>query len=362
MRRVAGLITLGLGAFLLVLGLGVKFVVGPKLIKDPLTPPEKYSVIIAGGENFSLLDSSTLDNKNVIIRVTRTIQGDVAAGNNDVAVWDESLCLTVDDGTHPGCVPRSDPRSVLVQTDRIAFDRTTSLAVNDPQYHANVDGKPTEHEGLGYKFPIGTKKTTYPFFDTIVRKAFPMKYTSEEKIDGLPVYKFVQTITDQPVYTSNVLPSLYSNVRTVWVEPRTGVIIDGQEDLDQRLTGRETLDPNSPVTASALAGKTALKGRLKFDDPTVANQAQLARDNIPKLKLLQTVIPLVGIIGGVVLSVIGIVLLATGRKGPGDEAPAETATLPQSDAPPQHLVPPEPVMGVPVGGFPSGDAQPPPTS
>jgi hypothetical protein len=356
LRRVAGLITLGLGVFLLVLGLGVKFVVGPKLIKDPLTPPEKYSVIIAGGENFSLLDSSTLQNKNVTIRVTRTIQGDVAAGDSNVAVYDESLCLSVDDGSHPGCLPKSDPRSVLVQTDRIAFDRKTSLAVNDPKYNANVDGKPTKHEGLGYKFPIGTKKTTYPFFDTVVGKAFPMKYTSEEKIDGLPVYKFVQTITDQPVYTSNVLPSLYSNVRTVWVEPRTGVIIKGQEDLDQRLTGRENLDPRSPVVASALAGKTALKGVLKFDDQTVANQAQLARDNIPKLRLIQTVIPLVGIIGGAVLTVIGIVLLATGRKGPGDEASADTVTLPQSDTPPRHGELPEPVLGVPVGGPAPGDA------
>jgi len=358
LRRVAGLIALGLGVFLLVLGLGVKFVVGPILIRDPLTPPEKYSVLTAGGENFSLLDSSTLQNKNVTIRVTRTIQGDVAAGNHDVAVYDESLCLTVDDGTHPGCVPKTDPRSVLVQTDRIAFDRTTSMAVDDPKYNANVDGKPTKHEGLGYKFPIGTKKTTYPFFDTVVGKAFPMKYTSEEKIDGLPVYKFVQTITDQPVYTSNVLPSLYSNVRTVWVEPRTGVIVDGQEDLDQRLTGRETLDPSSPVTAPALAGKTALKGVLKFDDPTVANQAQLARDNIPKLHLIQTVIPLVGIIGGAVLTLIGIVLLVTNRKGPGDEASADTATLPQSDAPPRHGASPEPVLGVPVGAPPPADAPP----
>ncbi len=310
-----------MGIFLLILAIGVKTVVEPRLVKDPLTVPAKYSVLIAGGTGFLLFDAQTGSTKPVTIRITRTIHGDTTGkdgGNDSVAVYDESLCLSVEDGTHPGCLPATDPRMVLVNIDRIAFDRKTSLAVSDPKYGASVDGKPVTHEGLGYKFPIDTKKKTYLFFDPIPRHAYPINYVGTTKIQGLTVYKFTQQITDAPVYTGNVLPSLYTNFRTVFVEPTTGVIVAGSEQIDQRFTGRETLDPNSKVIIPQLAGQTALKGTLAFDQPTVNRQIKLAKDNKSKIELITTTIPLIGFIGGPLLILIGALLLAFGGRPKGE--------------------------------------------
>jgi hypothetical protein len=306
-----------LGVFLVVFAGVVKFAVAGASVKAPLSIPEKYIKVIASGTDFSYFDASVGKNVSINVWITRTIIGDVAAGNSKVAVYDESLCLTRDtDGSHPGCVDKSDAQKRLItnSTDRVAFDRKTGMAVNDPKYHANVDGNTTvEHQGLGYKFPIDTKKKSYLYFDTVVGKAFPMVYVDQEKLEGLTVYKFVQTMVDQPVYTNNTFPSTYTNTRTVWVEPITGAILKGQEQIKQVLTGRESLDPNSAVTEPGLAGIVALQGTLAFTPDTVRLQAQLAKDNLPKIHLVRLWLPLISLILG--LLAIAAVLLFRRRSG-----------------------------------------------
>ena len=332
MSRLSGRILLMFGVLLLVVAVGVRFVVAPLSVKAPLQIPTKYQTLIASGTGFELLDATTGQPKTVTVRVTRHIQGDVAAGDDKVAVYEESLCLSDNtDGSNPGCLPATDPRLITNSTDRVAFDRKTGYAVNDPKYNANVDGDESiKHEGLSYKFPIDTKKKSYLFFDTVVGKAFPMNYVDTEKLEGLTVYKFVQKIVNQPVYTNHVLPSTYTNTRTVWIEPTTGVIVKGSEDLTQTLTGRANLDPNSDLRDPALQGKVALQGLLTFDGPTVKNQAQLAKDNLPKIHLVRTWIPLVALILGVILTVLGLIVLRR-RSEPG--AHAEDAPRPREPQP-----------------------------
>jgi Porin PorA len=321
MRRLGGPLLVMFGVLFLVVAVGVKFVVAPKGVITPLQIPAKYRTLIAAGSNFTLLDAQTGASKLVTVRVTRHLEGDVGAGDSKVAVYDESLCLSDNtDGTNPGCLKASDPRLITNTTDRVAFDRKSGEAVNDAKYHANVDGDTSiQHHGMGYKFPIDSKKKAYQFFDTVVGKAFPMNYSGTEKIHGLTVYKFVQMITNQPVLTNHVLPSTYTNTRTVWVEPTTGVIIKGSEDLTQTLTGRASLDPNSELRDPALQGKVALKGLLVFDDATVANQAQLAKDSLAKIHLVRMWIPLVSLVLGVILTALGIAL-SVRRSEPGAHA------------------------------------------
>ena len=319
MKRFWSYLLVFVGVFLVVFAGVVKFVVAGAAVKAPLSIPEKYIKVIASGTGFNFYDASVGKNVSINVWITRTIVGDVAAGNSKVAVYDESLCLTRDtDGSHPGCVDKSDAQKRLItnSTDRVAFDRKTGMAVNDAKYGANVDGNTTvQHEGLGYKFPIDTKKKSYLYFDTVVGKAFPMVYVDQEKLQGLTVYKFVQTMVDQPVYTNNTFPSTYTNTRTVWVEPITGAIVKGQEQLTQVLTGRESLDPNSQITEPGLAGIVALQGTLAFTPDTVRLQAQLAKDNLPKIHLVRLWLPLISLILG--LLAIGVaVLLLRRRRAP----------------------------------------------
>ena len=314
MKRVGAYVLVFLGVFFLVLALSVKFVVAPKAVKAPLQIPEKYRTIIATGGDFHLLDSSTGKEISVSVYITRHIQGDVSkahGGDGTNAVYEESLCLmrvTAANATPP-CSTASDPDLITVSTDRVAFNRVNGLATNAAKYQENVDGDDVKHQGLGYKFPIDTKKQTYQYFDTVVGQAFPMKYVDKERLQGLTVYKFVQQITNQPCYTNRTLPSTYSNTRTVWVEPTTGAIIKGTENLTQTLTGRATLSSSSKLRDPALKGKVALQGLLSFTDATQKSQAQLAKDNLPKVALVRTWIPLIGLIFGLILLGLGIFLL-----------------------------------------------------
>src|SRR5262249_16792675 len=279
----------------------------------------------------------------ISVSVTRTIIGDIgkdSGGDDKAAVYDESLCLTRDDGSHPGCVSKVDPRLITNTTDRVAFDRKTAMAVNDPKYRENVNGDPTiKHKGLSYEFPIDTEKKTYPFFDTVVGDAFPMNYADSEKLQGFTVYKFVQKIVNQPVLTNGVLPSLYTNTRTVWVQPTTGVIIKGQEELTQTLTGRESLDPNSALRDPALQNVLALQGTLTFTPATVHNQADLANVYLPKIHLVRTWLPLIALVVGV-LAPAGVILLFVPRRrqSPPSEAPPP-APYPGEPAPPGYAAP-----------------------
>jgi hypothetical protein len=335
MRRIWAYVAIFFGVFLLVFAGVVRFAVADRAVKAPLAIPEKYTKILAYGRNFNYFDAAVGRNVRISVSITRTVIGDVEAGDSSNAVYDESLCLTRDlDNSHPGCVQKSDPQHRLItnSTDRVAFDRKSGYAVNDPKYHANVDGDTRiRHEGLSYKFPIDTKKKTYLFFDTVVGKAFPMKYVETDKIEGLDVYKFTQRIVDQPVYTNHTFPSTYTNTRTVWIEPTTGVIVKGQEVLTQTLTGRENLDPNSPVVEPKLAGIVALQGLLAFTPDTVRLQAQLAKDNLPKIHLVRLWLPLISLILGAILLVVGV-LLYRSRRTPGEQDGGE--------GPPDEKVPP----------------------
>ena len=325
MKRSVGLVMFGLGVLLLVMAPVLKFWAAPRLVRAPL---DINVTLKAGGENFQYLDAAAGGVVPITVDITRHIRGDVAAGNNDVAVYDETLCLTRDDDNqHPGCL-RNDPRIIANYQDRIAFDRVTGYAVNgkkcgpqgNQECNASVDGEPTEHEGLGYKFPMHTQKKDYLYFDTVAKKAYPAVFKGVAKKQGLDVYVFEQTITDAPAMTSGVFPSLYSNVRTLWVEPTTGVIVHGQEQIDQRLTGLASTEPGAEMRDPALAGKTALKGTLAFTEGADKVQAKLANDGISSIKAIELYLPLGALILGLILTVGGL-LLARSPKEEGAHRP-----------------------------------------
>jgi hypothetical protein len=320
-KRTVGLLVFGLGVLLLVMAPVVRFWVAPQLVRAPL---DINVTLKAGGTNFQYLDAKAGGVVPITVDITRHIRGDVAAGNHDVAVYDETLCLTRDDDKkHPGCL-RDDDRIIANYQDRIAFDRVSGYAVDgkkcgpsgDQTCNASVDGEPTKHEGLGYKFPMDTQKVDYLYFDTVAKKAYPMKYSGVDHKQGLEVYKFVQTVTDAPAMTSGIFPSLYSNTRSLWVEPKTGVIVHGQEQINQRLTGLASTEPGAPMRDPALAGKTALQGTLAFTDAADKIQGKLAEDGIKSVDAIKVILPLAALILGLIGIVVGLLLARSGSRTP----------------------------------------------
>jgi hypothetical protein len=140
-------------------------------------------------------------------------------------------------------------------------------------------------------------------------------FDGEDEIDGMTVYRFVQTIEPTVVSQLEVPGSLagsaapsieadrtYANTRTLWIEPETGVIIRGQEEQDTVLVYR----------GEEVA--TITSGTIRYTDEQVQANVDEYRPLASQLNLVGNVLPLVLGILGVVGLIAGIVLLRSGYR------------------------------------------------
>jgi hypothetical protein len=305
MRRSVGLVLLALGSAFVVLALSLRFYVMPSLL---VTPIDQFAESFAPGTGTVFNPGTLKEETNVDLVAHRTLRGDVAASSDKVGVWDESVLLEKADGS-----------LVDASTDRVAWDRKTGEAVNCCD--EAVDGKPTKHKGLSYKFPFHAKKTTYQFFDVTAKKAYPMSYKGSEKIQGLTVYRFEQPVAPIQIGTQEVPGDLigeqgatvqaarfYNNFRTVWVEPLTGVIVKGQEKQHQVFRNSAGEDKVTLVDVT-----------LTFNTATQTQQAKLAKDGRKSANIVGLWAPLgLGIAGLVMIGLATVPLSRGNASGPGD--------------------------------------------
>jgi hypothetical protein len=204
----------------------------------------------------------------------------------------------------------------------VAWDRKTGEAVNCCA--EAVDGTPTKHEGLSYKFPFHTEKKSYQFFDVTAKKAYPMNYKGSETIQGLTVYRFEQPIAPVQTATTEVPGDLigepgataqaarfYSNTRTVWIEPLTGIIIKGEEKQHQVFRNSAGEDKVTLIDVT-----------LTFNAKTQTQQADLAKDGRSKAALVGLWAPLLLGLVGLILIVLGILSLRRRDNPAGPTSPS----------------------------------------
>jgi hypothetical protein len=293
-------VVFGLGVFFLVIAAALQFYAVPNLVKIPLSQ-EKTSVSEA--TDVTYLDYSVLEIKTgQNLRATREIRSDVDASSDDYVVFNEYLTVkNADTG-----------KLVSASTDRVALDRHDAHAVNCCK--ESVESKPTEHSGLSYTFPLGTEKKTYQYFDTTARKAFPMEYQGTEDLKGLSVYRFQQNV-DEQVLSERAVPGsligrneplltaqqVYSNTRTVWVEPTSGMIVKGQEEQLQVLRA-----DGGPDT-------TVLEAKVAFTEDNVAAGVKEAKSKRAEITMISKTLPTAALALGALLLLVGIVLMLVGR-------------------------------------------------
>lgn len=309
MRRTVGLIVLGLGVFLLVVAPLLKWYAAPRLLLAPL---DQFSETVSEATDVTYLDIGALEVRTGRDFVaTRTVRGDVAAGDGERAVYD--VFVKIIDPDKPG---DGEEQLVSANTDRVAFDRSTSEAINCCD--ENLNGDPTQHEGIEYKFPFNAEQKTYRYFDTSIAAATDMEFVQESELEGLTVYEFEQTIEPTKIAELDVPGDLvgsdegtvtvdrfYSNVRHVWVEPVSGVIVKGAEN--QLSTLRE--DGEDVLTITEV--------NLEFSDATVKAQAETAEEVLSQASLVTTTGPLVTAVLGLVLLALGIFLARAPLDGTG---------------------------------------------
>jgi hypothetical protein len=314
MRRIVGLVAIGLGVFLLALAPLAKWYVAPRVQVAPLgctdtsaICKDRVNLSPSSGTATTLFDPATLTSlSNVPLTAMERVRADVVAshGDNHLTVYDESQTVNRADGT-----------LVVADTMRIPFNGTTSQMVSC--CNGTVDGKPiADYSGINpLKFGFDVQQKTYLYFDRTINKATPMVFNDVETIDGVSVYKFVQTIAPTRIGTLEVpgnlvgsvaasvfAPEYYSNTRTVWVEPTTGVIVKGSEQQKQTL--RDVLGTDK---------LTLIEATLAFTDANVKASADAASSAASQLGLIKTTIPIVGLILGLVLLGLGLFLVLSRR-------------------------------------------------
>jgi Porin PorA len=318
-RRALGILLVGVGMFCLAMTILFPTVVVDRSKKTPLN----LDITQVSSGPAKVLDAATGQPNNVKLRATRVVRTDSTASDGTNTTVNESLCIVVEtDPKMANCV--KDSRLLSLTTDRVTANRRSAESVHVAKYGENVDGNTSvRHTGLSYKWPIDAKKQTYQFYLPDLKKAFPAKYQGTTKRAGLTVYQYRSATGTRPYQVQGVFPGTYNDVRTVWVEPRTGAIIDGTEHQVQTLAD----------------GTVALDTTLSFEKSAIDFQSNYAKDKINQLRLAQLWAPLAtGIIG--VLAIFGGVLLSRGRRrSGGDDAGTHRADgTPLDDLPEQAPV------------------------
>ncbi|GII75324.1 hypothetical protein Sru01_03060 [Sphaerisporangium rufum] len=308
MGRVIGMILLGAGAFLVALAGLVRFQVADRLIAAPV---DQYSITKLSAQDARYFSKQDLKVMNGDLDITVTTRGDVAGSKADDVVWDQFTSVT--DVTNDR--PRFD-----MSEFRSAFNKYTGTAVNC--CGASIDKEPVSLAGQIYLFPFGAEKKTYQVFNSSAGKAFDASFDGEDTIDGLAVYRYVQQVPPTKTQTLTAPASAmgmdetgdvqverwYDGTSTYWVEPVSGIPVKQEHRRHEVLK-----------TADGVERKPALIATAVYTPETVADLVKQADDTRRQIGLVQTVIPVVLLVVGLLAMIVGIVLIfrnpPRGRRG-----------------------------------------------
>ncbi len=331
MRRIIGFVLIASGAFVLVLGILMPLYAYPNLAR---IDRGGLTHSVAEGSGMTVFDPESVNDPDLPVErhdvnlvVNRTVKGITSApeakSHGNVTVWEIGLVIMDRDNPDP-------KKPVSVVEEKLCVNRQTGLAsepcsseyVKDPGRAEEYQEFTGRHKGQLYKFPFATERKDYRYFDTTLRSAPVARYVKDDQVSGLNVYKFEQVISrtkiedreipgrllGEPDKDTVIADRYYENRRVMWVEPETGVIVKGTEDI------RTTLE--DPSTGDSL---TLLSGRIALTHDTIASNVDLASSGASKLHLLRVTAPWTLGIVGILLALVGVWLAVTGRRRPAHE-------------------------------------------
>lgn len=354
MGKKLGAVLVALGVFLIVLGALARFYAYPKLAVVPL---DQYSSSAKGAEDppsVSVAPGATIFS---LAEGGKEITTDLHQERNTVGQVADSEKLNDETGENLAIYETfswakdGEGRVISGTFDRVTFDRNTGavyhcsdeltdlcdektgsttpadfdidetpLGTPDDVVFVHPDDSATDafsgFQGHYFKMPFNTQKKTYQWWDGSLGKATDMKYRGAEKIDGLTTYKFVQTIEPTKVSEQELPASfagldqegditadrMYSNIRTLWIEPETGVLIKGQEQVYTTFQ----YQGEDVITVSDYT--------IGYTDDTIKENADKYKPLSTQLKLIRAIVPLVGLVLGLVLVGVGLFLTFRSRR------------------------------------------------
>ncbi|MEH1028073.1 DUF3068 domain-containing protein [Micromonospora profundi] len=358
MKLRLGAALFGLGVLLLVFAAGLPFYVAPAVTKLPYDLEPTTSVaeakdarflkITATGSSVSIdVPQATLRSSVEVIpqpedtkdRVPKELKG-------DAVIW--NVFQTVE---------RVDTEDVISQySTELALYRISGAAAPWKEQWLNETGaKDTpvgnvSYSGQIYKFPFGTKKRDYQVFDRDLKRAVPAKFTGTETIKGVETYRFEQRIENEvlatpedsirtligkfaPGATSGQI--VYSNTRTLWVDPVTGSYVNVREQQHKELR------PNTGTPT------VLLDADFNYTDDTVSRSVETVKGNRFKIGMISLWGPIIAGVLGLIALIAGVWLVTR----PNGGSARHRAEGPSADPTPT-TVDQEPVRETPapVGG------------
>ncbi|MFF0722324.1 DUF3068 domain-containing protein [Micromonospora sp. NPDC003816] len=321
-HRAVGAVLFGGGVLLLALAAGLVFVVKPAMTKLPYDLDSSTSVAEARNATFLQITNGAAainqaDLKSTILVTperdkTAALSGDLAG---DAVVW--RVGQTVD---------RTDTKELVsAYGAELALDRVSGAAVEWSEGYLDDSGtqEKVPYAGQIYKFPFHSDQTDYEVFDRDLRQTRVAAFKGTEDVNGLEAYRYEQVITDEklplpadrvglllgalaPGATSGDV--VYSNTRTVWVDPVTGSYLKVREQQ------KKVLVPNTGAQV------TLLDADFAYNDETVASSVERAKESRGQLTLLGVYAPLGLAVLGLAMILVGLLVsrdrgrgVATGR-------------------------------------------------
>lgn len=315
--RAVGLGLLGLGAFALVAALMVELFLVPALVKLPLSQPVSLVAVDPSATYFNIGEQKQHQGESVTARQGVTGLPKADGVGSGVAVWASGT--TVEDSANQLITPPT--------TYQVCLDRRTAAALDCPS--SKVGDQHQKINGLTLNFPFATKKQTYDVFDSTAAKSFPARFTGTDTVQGVSVYTFSQAVPETVVQSAEVPGSMagvpaqasveadvvYTNQRTFWVEPASGVIVNIEENPDLVFRGPD-----------GTTGVTLLSAKLSADKKTLADAVKRAKDGRSQITMISTVLPLALVGLGVIAMIIGALVLRGRAAGAHRGQPSTTPT------------------------------------
>ena len=308
MRRVIGYVLFTLGLTLLFLVPLMRLYVLPRVEK---APTDVYNVSISDGVGryFSISEGFAYVGPRPV-RNTSISKGDPEASEAaGVEAGDEENVAVIDRFSHTVDLTAGD---IEIDQVRYVMNRRTGEAID-------CCGADPPQEGHTLKFPFNVERDgSYLFWDSTTEQAFPAEYVRDEVIEGLDTYVFTVDVpatkigdlnlpgkvAGQPDVPSVPTERMYSATYTLWVQTYTGAILKGAQVVDQWA--------QDPATGALVARLAHLS--LENTPATVANTASEINDKIVQLNIVKFILPVYGLIAGILLTVIGFVLIRPPRQ------------------------------------------------
>ena len=195
----------------------------------------------------------------------RQVRTDSSASDGTNTTVVESLCIAVDDG-HAAQVLRAVLRPAAAERHhrpghRQPPQRRVGARGEVPRVRSTAT-RTSGTRGVTYKWPIDAQKKTYQFYQPDLGAGVPGALPGDGDAQGADRLQ-VRVQHRHPAVTRccGTLPGTYNDIRTVYVEPQTGAIIDGTEQQVQKLSD----------------GRVALDTTLSFDKASIDYQANYAQ-------------------------------------------------------------------------------------